>query len=81
MASHNTMKCGDFRTTYEKDSTIFPTPFSRKMVLASIAFLLIMPIFADSYVLNLSIPAVKSRLHRARLLLRRQLGEYLGGPG
>ena len=32
-------------------------------------------------VLNLSIPAVKSRLHRARLLLRRQLGEYLGGPG
>lgn len=32
-------------------------------------------------VLNLSIPAVKSRLHRARLVLRRQLGEFLGGPG
>jgi len=31
-------------------------------------------------VLNLSIPAVKSRLHRARLALRRKLGDYLGGP-
>lgn len=30
-------------------------------------------------VLNLSIPAVKSRLHRARLSLRRRLGQYLGG--
>jgi RNA polymerase sigma-70 factor (ECF subfamily) len=29
-------------------------------------------------ILNLSIPAVKSRLHRARLALRRRLGEYLG---
>lgn len=29
-------------------------------------------------VLSLSIPAVKSRLHRARLALRRKLGEYLG---
>lgn len=29
-------------------------------------------------ILNLSIPAVKSRLHRARLALRRLLGEYLG---
>lgn len=55
MASHNQMKCGDFRTSYEKDSTIFPTPFSRKMVLASIAVLLILPMFADSYMLNLSI--------------------------
>ncbi|HEX7880917.1 MAG TPA: sigma-70 family RNA polymerase sigma factor, partial [Candidatus Eisenbacteria bacterium] len=31
-------------------------------------------------ILNLSIPAVKSRLHRARLALRRKLGDYLGGP-
>lgn len=30
-------------------------------------------------ILKLSIPAVKSRLHRARLMLRRMLGEYLGG--
>lgn len=27
--------------------------------------------------LNLSVPAVKSRLHRARLILRKKLGEYL----
>ena len=55
MASHNAMKCGDFRTSYEKDNTIFPTPLSRKMVIGSILLLLIMPMFADSYVLNLSI--------------------------
>jgi RNA polymerase sigma-70 factor, ECF subfamily len=28
-------------------------------------------------ILNLSIPAIKSRLHRARLVLRKKLGEYL----
>jgi RNA polymerase sigma-70 factor (ECF subfamily) len=29
--------------------------------------------------LNLSVPAVKSRLHRARLILRKKLGDYLSG--
>jgi RNA polymerase sigma-70 factor, ECF subfamily len=32
---------------------------------------------ADS--LNISVPAVKSRLHRARLILRKKLGEYVNG--
>lgn len=29
--------------------------------------------------LNLSVPALKSRLHRARLFLRKQLADYIGG--
>jgi RNA polymerase sigma-70 factor (ECF subfamily) len=30
-------------------------------------------------ILHLSVPAVKSRLHRARLILRKRLGDYLSG--
>lgn len=32
-------------------------------------------------VVNMSVPAVKSRLHRARLFLREKLQEYVEGPG
>jgi len=30
--------------------------------------------------LDLTVPAVKSRLHRARLALREKLGEFFEGP-
>lgn len=38
-----------------------------------------LPISEVAEVTNLSIPAVKSRLHRGRLFLREKLSEYFGG--
>jgi DNA-directed RNA polymerase specialized sigma24 family protein len=32
-------------------------------------------------IVGLSVPAVKSRLHRARLFLRQRLEEHAPGPG
>jgi len=55
MAGHNQMKCGQFRTTYEQDNTIFPTPLARGVAIGSIIFLLFAPLFAGPYFLNLAI--------------------------
>ncbi len=49
------MRCGEFRTTYQADLTIFPTPLARRVAVASVLFLLISPLFLDAYHLNLLI--------------------------
>jgi len=47
--------CGDFRTTYAADMTIFATPVTRYFVLALIGALLLVPLFGSPYMLNLLI--------------------------
>lgn len=54
-SAHARMNCGEFRTTYEQDTVIFPTPLSRRMMIATILFLLIAPSFLNPYFLNLGI--------------------------
>ena len=47
--------CGDFRTRYASDMTIFATPVTRYVVLLFILALLCVPMFANPYLLNLMI--------------------------
>ena len=47
--------CGDFRTTYASDMTIFATPVTRYLVIALIGILLLVPLFGSPYMLNLLI--------------------------
>lgn len=49
------MRCGEFRTTYKADTTIFPTPTSRNVAIGAVLFLLMGPLFLDAYALNLMI--------------------------
>jgi branched-chain amino acid transport system permease protein len=44
MAGYNMMRCGEFRTTYEKDTTIFPTPMSRNFAIAGVILCFIAPL-------------------------------------
>ena len=44
--------CGDFRTSYAADMTMFRTRGSTKMAWAGVALLLAMPLFASDYVLS-----------------------------
>ena len=47
--------CGDFRTSYRKDTTIFPTPLSFRFCVASIIVACGAPWVLDAYYLNLLI--------------------------
>lgn len=47
--------CGDFRTQYTKDMTIFPTAASRYFAAGAVVFLAISPLFLNNYHLNLLI--------------------------
>ena len=49
------MRCGEFRTTYKADTTIFPTPMSRNFAIAGLIILLIVPQVFDAYFTNLLI--------------------------
>jgi len=49
------MRCGEFRTTYQADMTIFPTPLARRVAVVSVGLLLLAPLFLDAYYLNLLI--------------------------
>lgn len=49
------MRCGEFRTTYQADMTIFPTPLARRVAVISVGGLLLAPLFLDAYYLNLLI--------------------------
>jgi len=49
------MRCGEYRTTYKSDTTIFPTPISRNFAIAGVLFLLLTPLFLNAYHLNLMI--------------------------
>ena len=51
----NSMRCGEFRTSYQADTTIFPTPLSRYTAIAGVALLLACPLFLNAYYLNLMI--------------------------
>ncbi len=52
---HSQMRCGEFRTTYKADTTIFPTPMSRNVAIATVVLLLGAPFVLDAYLLNLMI--------------------------
>jgi branched-chain amino acid transport system permease protein len=49
------MRCGEFRTTYQQDTTIFPTPMSRRVAVVSVLLLLLTPLLSSAYQLNLLI--------------------------
>ena len=54
-SAHSRMRCGEFRTTYQADMTIFPTPLARRVAVGSVLLLLLSPLFLDAYYLNLLI--------------------------
>lgn len=53
--SADSMRCGEFRTTYKADTTIFPTPMSRNFAIAGVLLLLAAPFVFDAYIVNLMI--------------------------
>lgn len=55
MATLALTPCGDFRTSYREDTTIFPTRTSRNVAIASVALLCLVPLTGDRYVLSLMI--------------------------
>ncbi|MCG8428692.1 MAG: branched-chain amino acid ABC transporter permease [Chromatiales bacterium] len=52
---HSQMRCGEFRTTYKSDTTIFPTPMSRNFAIGAVLVMLAGPYIFDAYILNLLI--------------------------
>ncbi|MCP4993170.1 MAG: branched-chain amino acid ABC transporter permease [Gammaproteobacteria bacterium] len=52
---HAQMRCGEFRTNYKSDTTIFPTPVSRNFAIGGVLLLAIAPLFLNAYYLNLMI--------------------------
>ena len=55
MSGHSLMRCGEYRTSYKSDTTIFPTPVSRNVAIASVLLLLVAAPFLNAYHLNLLI--------------------------
>jgi branched-chain amino acid transport system permease protein len=49
------MRCGEFRTTYQKDMTIFPTPLARRVAVIAVLLSLLAPSVLSPYLLNLGI--------------------------
>jgi len=54
-SAHSRMRCGEFRTTYQSDMTIFPTPLARRVAVVSVIGLLFAPLVLNAYQLNLLI--------------------------
>ena len=54
-SAHSRMRCGEFRTTYQADMTIFPTPLARRVAVVSVLLLLLAPLCLNAYYLNLMI--------------------------
>jgi branched-chain amino acid transport system permease protein len=44
MAGYSQLRCGDFKSSYAADTTIFATPVSRGFVLFGIALLALLPL-------------------------------------
>ena len=61
--------CGDFKTGYSADTTIFPTTTSRNMVIFGIAVLCLAPPVMDKYALSLLIQFIRQDLGRRRTSL------------
>lgn len=55
MANISLIPCGDFKTRYAADTTIFPTAASRNFAILGVLILLVCPAFMDRYWLNLCI--------------------------
>ncbi len=55
MATTSLIPCGDFKTSYAADTTIFPTPMSRNAVILGVALLALAPAVLDRYWLSLLI--------------------------
>jgi len=55
MSSLTMRPCGDFRTSYKQDNTIFETKTIRIVALSAIAVLCFAPLFLDGYFLTLCI--------------------------
>lgn len=56
MALGSSMRpCGDYRTSYASDTTIFETPLVRNLTIVFILLLLCAPAFCNRYLLNLAI--------------------------
>ena len=54
-SAHSRMRCGEFRTSYRSDMTIFPTPLARRVAVVSVVALLFAPLLLNAYQLNLLI--------------------------
>lgn len=54
-SSASLIPCGQFKTSYAKDTTIFPTPTSRNFVILGVMVLLAAPLTLNNYHLNLLI--------------------------
>ncbi len=52
---HASMRCGEFRTSYQADTTIFPTPMSRNFALGAVLLACLAPLVLSAYYLNLLI--------------------------
>ena len=55
MSSVGMRPCGDYKTDYGRDQTIFETTTARNFVIAGIVLACLMPLVADRYVLSLMI--------------------------
>ena len=55
MSSLSMRPCGDFRTSYQQDNTIFETSQIRLMAIAAVLVLCAAPLFLDGYFLTLCI--------------------------
>jgi branched-chain amino acid transport system permease protein len=55
MAVSTMRPCGDFKTSYRADTTIFPTPMSRNFCIAGVVLVCLAPLVLDAYYLNLMI--------------------------
>lgn len=55
MAGGNPRPCGDFKTSYKADTTIFPSAMSRNFCIAGIVLVCLAPLVLDAYYLNLLI--------------------------
>lgn len=55
MITSSLIPCGQFKTSYAADNTIFPTPVSRAFAIGGVALLIAGPLFLNNYHLNLLI--------------------------
>ena len=55
MAGHSLMRCGEFKTTYASDTTIFPTPMSRHFAVLGVLLAMVAPLVIGNYGVNLLI--------------------------
>ncbi|MBV5336117.1 branched-chain amino acid ABC transporter permease, partial [bacterium] len=55
MITSSLIPCGQYKTSYAKDTTIFPTPNTRAFAVLGVALLMLSPLFLNNYHLNLLI--------------------------